>query len=239
MNKPIIQLENVSCTFYIRKGRLCMKKVEALSDITLNLFEGQTLGLVGHNGAGKSTLMQMFAKILEPSSGKITYAPNLRTALLSLQLGFNNELSGLENAILGAMYLGYTYKEAKARLERILDFAELADFAHDPVRTYSSGMKARLGFAVALEAQADVLLIDEILSVGDAYFQHKSSTSLLEKMQQGQTVVIVSHDSGLLKNLCTEVAWLEQGRLRMYGEPNTVIAAYNAWVKDLSNDNKS
>lgn len=168
---PLISLQNVGCSFYVRKSRLSLNKVEALKDVTLDIFEGETLGLIGHNGAGKSTLLQILARILTPTSGKLVIREGISISLLTLQLGFSPELTGRENAILGAMYLGYSRKEAQARLEKILDFAEIGAWADEPTRTYSTGMQARLGFAVALEMAPDIMLIDEILGVGDAYFQ--------------------------------------------------------------------
>lgn len=166
---PLISLVDVGCTFYARKSRISLRKVKALKSVTFDLYGGETLGLIGHNGAGKSTLLQVLALILIPNKGTITMVKGLSTSLLTLNLGFSYELTGKENAILGAMYLGYSHKEAKARLERILDFAEIGAWADEPVRTYSTGMKARLGFAVAMEMETDVMLIDETLGVGGIF----------------------------------------------------------------------
>ncbi len=234
MNTPVIQLKNLSCTFYARYSRLRVKKVHALSDISLDIYKGETLGFVGHNGAGKSTMLQILGAILAPTAGSITFQDGLTSSLLSLQLGFAQELTGRENAVLGSLYLGHTRKEAEARLDRILDFAELRQWADDPIRTYSTGMKARLGFAVALEMNADILLIDETLGVGDAHFQKKSSAALLEKMHSGLTSVLVSHSQATMQQLCTRIAWLHQGKLRMIGEPEPVLAAYTEWVNSLT-----
>ncbi len=234
MQTPVIQLKNASCTFYARHSRIRIKKVHALADITLDIYKGETLGFIGHNGAGKSTMLQLLGGILAPTAGKIITQEGLTTSLLSLQLGFAPELTGRENAVLGSLYLGHTKKEAEARLDHILDFAEIQEWADDPIRTYSTGMRARLGFAVALEMHADVMLIDETLGVGDAHFQKKSSSALLQKMQQGQTTVLVSHSEATMQSLCTRVAWLHEGKLRSVGKPQDVLGEYNAWVKSLS-----
>lgn len=231
--RPLISLVDVGCTFYARKSRIRLRKVEALKCVTLDLYEGKILGLVGHNGAGKSTLLQVLARIIIPQKGTMTMPKGLSTSLLTLKLGFSQELTGRENAILGAMYLGYSRMEAEARLERILDFAEIGEWVNDPVRTYSTGMSARLGFAVAMEMESDVLLIDETLGVGDAYFQKKSNKAIIDKMQQGQTTVLVSHSEATLRKLCTTVAWLHNGETRMVGEPCAVLGAYGEWVAGL------
>lgn len=230
---PLISLVDVGCTFYARKSRISLRKVDALKNITFDLYAGETLGLIGHNGAGKSTLLQVLARILIPNKGKITMSKGLSTSLLTLNLGFSQELTGKENAVLGAMYLGYSRKEAEARLERILDFAEIGTWADAPIRTYSTGMSARLGFAVAMEMESDVMLIDETLGVGDAYFQQKSSNALISKMQQGQTTVLVSHSEATLQKLSTTIAWLHNGETKMIGKPEFVLEAYREWVAEL------
>lgn len=233
---PLISLQHVGCSFYVRKSRLSLNKVEALKDVTLDIFEGETLGLIGHNGAGKSTLLQILARILTPTSGKLVIREGISISLLTLQLGFSPELTGRENAILGAMYLGYSRKEAQARLEKILDFAEIGAWADEPTRTYSTGMQARLGFAVALEMAPDIMLIDEILGVGDAYFQKKSSQALIQKMQTGQTTVLVSHSEAALRQLCSRAVWLHGGCTHMLGAPDEVLSAYTNWVNGLCSE---
>lgn len=231
---PLISLQNVECSFYVRKSRLALRTVDVLRGFSLDIHAGETLGVVGHNGAGKSTLLQILGRILEPTSGKVFFQDQLSISLLTLQLGFSQELTGRENAVLGAMYLGFSRKEAEARLPRILEFAEIGEWADEPVRTYSTGMGARLGFAVAMEMEPDVMLVDETLGVGDAYFQQKSGKALREKMQSGQTTVLVAHSTAVLKDLCTRVAWVHEGRVFMDGEPSKVLQAYGEWVNTLS-----
>lgn len=233
MKYPIIELQSVDCSFYARKGRLAVKRVDVIRQMSLHLFEGETLGIIGHNGAGKSTLLQILAGILSPTKGKVRMRDDLSISLLTLQLGFSLELTGRENAILGAMYLGYSKREAEQRLENILTFAEIGKWADDPLRTYSTGMRARLGFAVAMEMEPDIMLIDETLGVGDAYFQKKSSAALVEKMHSGQTTVLVSHSDSVMRELCSRVVWLHNGCTHMQGEPDVVLDAYNTWVSHL------
>ena len=231
MNTSLLRLENVACSFYVRHNRLAMRRVDALADISLSLGRGEILGLVGHNGAGKSTLLQVLAGLLAPSRGKLTKAPGITVSLLNLGLGLSPELTGRENIVLGALYQGISKKQAQARLDKIIDFAELGPWADAPLKTYSTGMRLRLGFAIAMEITPDILLVDEVLGAGDAYFQKKSSSTLTEKMRAGQTCVLVSHSPGAFA-YCTRLIWLHKGLIRMEGEPATVEAAYAAWTAE-------
>ena len=224
--KTLMEIDKVGCTYYVRKGRVKMRAVTVLQEISLSLYEGEILGIIGRNGAGKSTLLRILARIMCPNSGKIYTKPGLNISLLTLNLGFSPELTGKENALLGSMYMGYTKKEAEARLERILSFAELGDWINEPIRTFSTGMQARLGFSVAIEMEPDVLLIDEVLSVGDEYFQDKSSQALTAKMHNGQTSILVSHDLASIKKMCTRVIWLEKGNIFRDGDPCSVTEEY-------------
>ena len=153
----LMELKNVECAFYVRKSRVAVRSVQVLHGVSFALQHGETLGVVGHNGAGKSTLLQVLAGILAPTGGNIRKKHALSVSLLTLQLGFSNELTGRENAVLSAMYLGHNRKEAERRLPGILDFAENGTWADEPLRTYSTGMRARLGFAVAMEMQPDIM----------------------------------------------------------------------------------
>jgi lipopolysaccharide transport system ATP-binding protein len=197
-----------------------------VTDVSLDLHPGETHGLIGRNGAGKSTLLRLIAGIILPDSGHITYRAGLSVSLLSLQLGFSPELSGRDNAIMGAMMLGYSKREALERLDSVIAFSELNEWIDEPIKTYSTGMKARLGFAVAMELSPDVLLVDEVLGVGDENFRKKSVQAMKEKMKSGQTVVFVSHSLGTVRELCSRVSWIEGGKTQMVGEPETVIAKY-------------
>jgi lipopolysaccharide transport system ATP-binding protein len=228
---PLITLENVGCIYKIRHGILGFKSYEALKDVSLVLNKGETLGLIGRNGAGKSTMLRLIAGIILPNSGQITFHQPASVSLLSLQLGFSPELSGRDNAIMGAMLLGYSKSEALERLDRIIALSGLGEWFVEPLKTYSSGMRARLGFAVAMEVSPDVLLVDEVLGVGDESFRKKSTKAMKDKMKSGQTVVFVSHQPAVLEELCSRVAWIEGGVTHMAGEPREVLAEYQRWSK--------
>lgn len=223
---PLVILDHVRCSFKVRQGLFRFRTYDALKDISLTINQGDTLGVIGNNGAGKSTLLRLIAKILMPDAGRVQYCQPVAVSLLSLLMGFNMELSGRINAILNAMLIGFTRKEAEARLDRIIEFAELREWIDNPLKTYSSGMQARLGFGVALEMSPDILLIDEVLGVGDQSFQKKSSQAMQEKMQSEQTIVFVSHDLVTVKNLCNRCIWIENGQTVLEGETESVITAY-------------
>ncbi|MDD4455988.1 MAG: ABC transporter ATP-binding protein [Syntrophotalea acetylenica] len=225
-NEVLVSLKNVGCSYSVRKGWLRLGRYEALKDVTLDINRGETLGLIGKNGAGKSSLLRIINRILLPDSGTLSYADNINTSLLSLQAGFIPNLTGRDNAIMGALMTGYTRKEAEMCLDKIIEFAELGEWIDEPVKTYSSGMGARLGFAVAMEMSPDILLVDEVLGVGDETFRKKSAQAMKEKMRSGQTVVFVSHNQPIIKEVCSSLAWLDDGRIRMLGTPDEVLKAY-------------
>lgn len=198
----------------------------ALKDISLSIYQGETLGIIGRNGAGKSTLLQLLAGILQPDRGSMQKMMEYNASLLALQLGFIPYLSGRENAILSGMLMGMSRKEVEEKLPQIIEFSELGDFINQPVITYSSGMGARLGFSVAHYADPDILLVDEVLGVGDYEFALKSTAAMFEKMQSNKTVVFVSHQTSLIQSLCTRLVWIEGGKTILEGEPEPVLAAY-------------
>lgn len=169
-------------------------------DINLELKRGETLGVVGRNGAGKSTLLRLLAGIIKPDTGRLIKRPKLNIQLLSVNLGFERILSGRENAVMAGMLLGKSRKDIESRLDAIKDFSELADFFEQPVYTYSSGMLARLGFSIAIEADPDILLLDEVLNVGDRPFRIKSRAKAVELIESGRSVILVSHDPKTLKD---------------------------------------
>jgi lipopolysaccharide transport system ATP-binding protein len=226
MRNPLITVEHVACHYKVRQGRFRFKNYVALRDVSLTIRKGETLGLIGRNGAGKSTLLQLISGIILPDEGKVVYHEPATVSLLTLQLGFSPDLNGRDNAIIGAMLLGYSKNKAIARLDPIVAFAELENWINEPLRTYSSGMRARLGFAVAMEMSPDVLLVDETLGVGDEAFRMKSTRAMKEKMKSGQTVVFVSHSLGDVQELCDRVVWIENGMVRMNADPDEVILAY-------------
>lgn len=229
---PIITLENVGCTYSVRKGFLRIGKYEALNDISFSINRGETLGIIGRNGAGKSTLLRLVAGVIQPDVGNVIRHTPVSISLLTLQLGFSAELTGRDNAILGAMFLGHSRKDAIASLDGINEFAELGHWFEEPLKSYSSGMKARLGFAVAMEMSPDVLLVDEVLGVGDESFRKKSTAAMKEKMLSGQTVLFVSHNANTIRELCSSVVWIENGVTKMVGETKEVLAAYAASLKN-------
>lgn len=225
MSTSLIRLIDVGFTYRTLSGLFSIEKYQALKSINFEINPGETLGVIGSNGSGKSTLLKVLARIYKPDEGEIFYNVN-KISLLSLALGFDPRLSGFDNAILSSMLLGATLRVAKQKVAAIIDFSELGEFASHSVRTYSSGMRARLGFSVALNMQADVLLIDEALAVGDAKFKAKSEKAIAEKVTSSQTVVLVSHSAAQINRLCDRAIWIERGRIVQSGDTNVVTAAY-------------
>jgi ABC-type polysaccharide/polyol phosphate transport system ATPase subunit len=209
------------------RGQFTYEDFWALRDLSLTVRRGESVGIVGSNGAGKSTLLKMVARIFRPTRGRVIVKGQV-VPLLELGAAFHPELTGVENVYLNATLLGYTRKETEARFKDIVDFAELWDFIDAPLRTYSSGMAARLGFATGTAWAPDVLIIDEILSVGDDAFQRKSRARILSFQEQGSTVLLVTHDPGLVQAVCQRAIWLDHGQIRMDGPPEEVLAAYAA-----------
>jgi ABC-type polysaccharide/polyol phosphate transport system ATPase subunit len=207
-----------------------VKIIEAVRDVSLDVPHGSVLGLLGANGAGKSTLMRAMAGILPPTQGRIVVNGRVST-LLSLGVGFNPMLSGRENVILGGLAAGLTVDQVEAKFDEIADFADLGEFIDMPMRTYSSGMYGRLGFAVSVNMDPDILLIDEALSTGDAAFKEKSIAKMRELVSEARTIVIVSHALGLMQELCNTAAWLHKGELIQTGEPLEVCEAYMKFLQ--------
>ena len=207
------------------------REVWALRHLNLDLHEGEKLGILGRNGCGKSTLMRLLAQIYNPDEGEVIYhKKNTHIELLALGVGFERNLTGRENAILSGMLMGKSRQYMAGRLNEIHEFSGLGEFFDYPVYTYSSGMNVRLGFSVAMETDPDILLIDEVLGVGDQVFMEKSSKALQEKFQGDRTVVLISHLPANIKKLCTRALWLERGAILAQGEPNEVIRFYEANV---------
>ena len=214
------------------------KEFWALRGLTLSVPQGTSLGIIGPNGAGKSTLLRILTGITKPTEG--TYETRGRVAgLLELATGFNPQFTGRQNILINGRLLGLTQDEVAARLEEIVAFAELGEFIDLPVRTYSSGMYLRLGFALAASVDPQVLLIDEVLAVGDAYFQQKCTRRLREFKEKGVTTLIASHDPGAIKILCEEAALLDEGRLTCVGKPDDVFDYYNALISKKSTGGRS
>lgn len=201
------------------------EKREVLKGINLNIKKGEAVALIGTNGSGKSTLLKLMTKILYPNSGTIEINGKL-TSLLELGAGLHPDFSGRENIYFNASIFGLTRKEIDERLEDIIEFSELRNFIDNPIRTYSSGMFMRLAFAVAINVNADILLVDEILSVGDEHFQNKCIEKMLELKNEGKTMVFVTHSMESVKKLCTRAIWLYNGEIEMDGQAMDVIKKY-------------
>lgn len=221
----VIKLEDVSVLFKQRQSFFRHKLHKALDGVSFDVFQGETLGIIGGNGSGKSSVLKILAGIFKPDSGNCVRS-NVKVSLQTLAAGFDNELTGRDNAIISSMLLGHSKKNALANLDEIFYFSELNDAFFQPVKTYSSGMRTRLGFSVAITMQADVLLIDEVLGVGDAAFRKKAEDAILEVMNSEKTVVFVSHSLGQIKRLCTRVVWLEKGKVMMVGKTDDVLHQY-------------
>lgn len=198
---------------------------EVIKDINLTIKNGEAVALIGVNGSGKSTLLKLMTKIIYPTKGEIVTNGKL-TSLLELGAGFHPDFSGRENIYFNASIFGLTKKQIDARLEEIIEFSELRDFIDNPVRTYSSGMFMRLAFAVAINVDADILLVDEILSVGDQHFQEKCLNKMKELKAQGKTMVFVTHSLGSARELCDRAVWLNKGHIQLDGDVNEVIDEY-------------
>ena len=198
---------------------------EILKGIDLEIKKGEVVGLIGINGSGKSTLLKLMTKIIYPTKGKITTNGKL-TSLLELGAGFHPDFSGRENIYFNAAIFGLSRKEIDARLNDIIEFSELGDFIDNPVRTYSSGMYMRLAFSIAINVDADILLVYEILSVGDQHFQERCFQKIEDLKNQGKTIVIVTHSMDTVTRFCTRAVWLHQGKIKMDGDAETVTKVY-------------
>ena len=206
-----------------RKNRI--QNLEVLKDISLDIKKGDTVALIGTNGSGKSTLLKLMTKIIYPTSGQIQTCGKL-TSLLELGAGFHPDFTGRENIYFNASIFGLTRKEIEARMDDIINFSELGNFIDEPIRTYSSGMYMRLAFSIAINVDADILLIDEILAVGDQHFQDKCYAKLEELRDSDKTIVIVSHSLSVVKKLCTRAIWIYKGTFKLDGDPTYVIDEY-------------
>lgn len=233
-----IEVQDVYKTFnvYLDKANSLKEKMlfwkrnrkevrEVLRGINLNIKRGEAVALIGVNGSGKSTLLKLMTKIIYPNKGKIIINGKL-TSLLELGAGFHPDFSGRENIYFNASIFGLTRKQIDDRLEQIIEFSELRDFIDNPVRTYSSGMFMRLAFAVAINVDADILLVDEILSVGDQHFQEKCINKMKQLKEEGKTMVFVTHSLDSARELCDRAVWLSNGVLKLDGKTNEVIEKY-------------
>jgi ABC-2 type transport system ATP-binding protein/lipopolysaccharide transport system ATP-binding protein len=207
------------------QGRITQRDFWALQDINLSIFAGESIGLIGPNGAGKSTMVKLIARVLKPTRGRVVVRGKV-APLIEFGAGFHPELTGRENIYLNGALLGFSRQQMDEKFQEIVDFAELWDFIDSPMRTYSTGMWARLGFAVATDVNPDILIIDEALSVGDEAFQRKSKSRMQAFRDRGATILFVSHNLIAIEEMCHKVAWLDHGRLMEVGSPGDVISAY-------------
>ena len=236
----IITVDNVSMRFRMDKnkttslkewvvthllGKQQYEEFSALRDVSFEVKRGEIVGIIGRNGAGKSTLLKVISGIFKPTSGKVVTAGRV-APMLELGSGFDMELSGHDNIFLNGAILGFSEEFLKSKYDEIVAFSELGEFIDMPLKTYSSGMLARLAFSVATMIEPEILIVDEILSVGDAAIQEKSRTRMMSMMSGGTTVLFVSHSLQQIREMCDRVIWLEHGEIRMLGETNTVCEAY-------------
>ncbi len=232
--QAIITLQDVAVR-YKRSGSLFRKKTyyEALKSINLDIYPGETLGILGRNGSGKSTLLRLISGILKPDAGKVINK-GVSVSLLSLQAGFDPNLSGQDNAILSGMLQGSSRREVQSKLDEIQAYSELGDFFFEPVRTYSTGMRARLGFSVTTIISPDVLLVDEVLSVGDQHFRKKAELTMIDKIQSQQTVVLVSHSHQQIARLCDRAVLIDEGISYASGEPHEILEIYEERLEKIN-----
>lgn len=221
----LIRAEKVAVTYSM--GAFWKKSYYTpIKDITFDVISGENLGIIGKNGAGKSTLLRLLAGIILPDEGRILKGPETSVSMLVANAGFDPFISGRDNIYLAGMIFGLSRKDITQKMPRILEFADIGEWIDKPLRTYSSGMVARVGFSLSLEMTPDVLLIDEAMSAGDENFRKKARKRLLKKIQSDQTTVIVSHDMGTLNELCSRVIWIDDKHIRMDDAPGKVTEAY-------------
>lgn len=207
------------------QGKLVYNKLTVLDDITFSVEKGEVIGIIGRNGAGKSTLLKIISGVLQPTSGQVETFGNI-VPMLELGAGFDAELSGKENIYLNGAILGYSEQFLNEKFDEIVEFSELGNFIEMPIRNYSSGMMARLAFSIATVVNPEILIVDEILSVGDVGFQNKSRARMMELMGGGTTVLFVSHSLNQIREMCNRVVWLENHKIYLMGETQSVCDAY-------------
>ncbi|KYP79847.1 hypothetical protein AYW79_10635 [Ferroacidibacillus organovorans] len=246
--EKVIRVQNVSKNFRVHTernstlkervlyaGRAKYRDFVALRDVSLDVTRGESLGLIGVNGSGKSTLLKLMSKILYPDSGTVDVRGRV-SSLLELGAGFHPDFSGRENVFMNGALLGLSRKEIRDKLDEIIDFSELGDFINEPVRSYSSGMYMRLAFSVAVAVDPEIILIDEILAVGDAAFQAKCMNRLRTLRARDTTIIIVTHDTAAVERFCDRVVWMHDSRVKMEGKPINCIQSYLATVFKASNE---
>lgn len=241
-NQAIISVDNISMNYrmtdggiislkeYVTQkiqGKVKIREYQALRDVSFDVYPGEVIGIIGKNGAGKSTLLKIISGILKPSKGSVTVRGNI-VPMLELGSGFDMDLTGRENILLNGAILGYSEEYLRNKMKDIIIFSELGPFIEVPVRTYSSGMIARLAFSIATEVKPQILIVDEILAVGDEAFQAKSHARMMELMGEKTTVLFVSHNTRQVKEMCNRVIWLDGGRVKSVGSAEEICDSYSA-----------
>ncbi len=239
--KESVVINNVSKTYKMYTSKkdqlldlLYLKRdipsFDALKDVSFTVYEGDIVGLIGINGSGKSTLSNLIGGITQPSKGNII--KNGSVNVIAINAGLNNQLTGIENIEFKCLLMGYSKEKINQLTPDIIEFSELGDFIYQPVKKYSSGMKSKLGFAISVTVDPDIIVIDEALSVGDQTFTNKSLKKMVEFKEQGKTIFFVSHNLAEVRRFCTKIAWIEGGILKQYGEVNAVMDQYEAFIKE-------
>jgi lipopolysaccharide transport system ATP-binding protein len=229
----MLEMRDVFLNYHSRKDTFDHGVHHVLNGVSLKVNEGETLGVIGRNGCGKTTVLRVMAGILAPDRGVVLRKPGSYASLLTIGLGFKPNLSGRDNAMLSAMLQGASREKAKSYLDEIKEFSELGDSFEEPVKTYSSGMRSRLGFTTALMTHVDILLLDEVLSVGDAHFKEKASAAMKARITGDQTVVFVSHSAGQIQEICSRAVWLRNGEIADDGQPSEVLSSYRQFLNSM------
>ena len=237
---PVIEIRNVTKSFPHSAERMLLRgyllrwfsgsrkqPFTALRDVSFSVEQGESIAIVGHNGAGKSTLLSLVAGVAQPTAGTVRVEGRI-APMLELGSGFHPDLTGVENLVLNASLMGMSRKEAEARFDQIIDFSGLRDFISEPLRTYSTGMTMRLAFSIVIHADPQVVILDEVLAVGDAEFQAKCRKAIEGMRAEGRTLLFVSHSASEVRRLCDRAVWLDHGRMMMEGPANAVIDAYES-----------
>jgi lipopolysaccharide transport system ATP-binding protein len=228
-----VKAKKLSLAFRVGRPWSKRPQIDVLKSLSFQIKQGENFGIMGRNGCGKSSLLRILAGVLRQDSGALDFQSIKTKSLLSIGLGFQMDLTGRDNSLLGLMLQGTSKVVALEMLDKIKEFSELGDYFELPVRTYSSGMRSRLGFAVAITANTDLLLIDETLSVGDVHFRKKAESAMMDKLQSNQTIVFVSHSAQQVAELCQNAIWLDNGSIRAYGETKEVTRDYQAFMTSL------
>jgi len=244
MDKVAVKLDKVSMTFRLTSEKIdsfkefVVKAIKrevkytefhALKDISLEIYEGDRLGIIGHNGAGKSTLLKLISGVMKPTNGTVEINGHI-APLLELGAGFDADMTGADNIYLNGSILGKNKEYLETNYDKIVDYAELENFINVPIKNYSSGMKARLGFSIATTLDPDILIVDEVLGVGEERIKKKSTRTMEEMIQSGKTIILVTHNLQQMQKLCDRVVWLNNGEIKAEGDPVEICKAYRAFM---------